>query len=71
MAAADHFAELSPSGKYFLIKTQDKGETKDNGETEDLQETEDNIKRDDYSVISCDPKPCDYIPTLPIVKEKK
>ena len=58
--AAVHLAELSPKRKYFLIATQDKGETADAkdtandgetaeyGETDDGLETEDNINQDDY-----------------------
>ena len=39
IAAAVHFAEFKPKGKYYLIETKDKGEVEDDGKTGDDGET--------------------------------
>ena len=64
IAAAIHFTQMAPKGKYFLIETQDKGETGDDGgvkEENDLQGTDDDggVKEEnDLSLTAEDaPKP--------------
>ena len=52
LAAAIHFAELTPKGKYFLIETQGNGETEDIGETGG---NEDNLESKDYAKTEVDP----------------
>ena len=68
IAAAIHFTEMTPKGKYFLIETQDKGETGDdgktgdNGETMDSQETEDDYNIGISSLPTLNPGPINLEP---------
>ena len=64
IAAAIHYTQMAPKGKYFLIETQDKGKTGDDRgvkDENDLQWSDDNggvTEENDLSLTAEDtPKP--------------